>query len=309
MFASYFLKPPYFIFLQLLIYLGIPYNVFLDFCRFWKFGEVSLNVYNAIVEDAETNKTIANMMKSNRDNFNNNSELKIYKNILKQYDYPEYVKHLIKGISGEKDPSKWKWPESLQYFLRNFRLRQFIECSLLAKLTFSEINRYWMLFDSPGILHEYFEPYRDLFWNISSTPTIDQQLFLKRNCTRQFYTKHQKIVGMGREQLLGEFGLQTQADEKKSMKGITLKVTKKILDSPEEPRQDLHSLLALGCTYIARTDIEHQREQADKNLQNPAFSHGCQLSSSALEVRRRNREYRFKQLLSTSVRDEGAYYE
>ncbi len=313
---AYFITvPPHYVFLKLIIYLGIPYKAYLDFCEFWNIGKVAQTVYDAIAEDAMKNKTIAKMVIYNRKNLGD-IKLRIYKQIRTKFHFPEVIDQLIDGISGAtvvSDPTTWKMPEPLLYFLQNYQLREFVENALLIKLPFHKINKYWGISNPVGILHEHFDIYRYFLWNIEAMPKLDLQLYFKHNCTNQFYRKHLRIVGKTLNTFLGEYGLQTEAERKKSMMEIAHKAANNILNTSEDPAQNTYNLLASCCSSIARIDHDHPTTQAEKKLQNTMSSLYPQikpnLNPSAQDVRNRNREYRFKQLVSSSVKDPGVYHE
>ena len=304
---------PNFNMIKLLILLGFLYEVYSAFCDKWIIGKIPNSTYDTMLEDLMKDERPNQIIVLNRKNLEDNKALKISKKVREEFDFPEITTQIVEGISNAadvNDPSTWDLPEFMKYFLRNFKLRAFVECALLASMPFNDINRLWKTFNPEGILRELLDQYKYFFWNNRDISKMDLRSFLKSNANNPFYHKHFQIMEKGREAFMGEYGIQTDTEREKNMREIAHKSMLKIKKNPEEPNKINHSLLELYCTYISQNKHNKNKRAGRKN-QNANSSFDQQAKSfsnlSAQSVRNSNREYRFKQLLLSSIKsDNGA---
>ena len=307
---NYVMSLPNFRFMMLFIYSGLPWDKYFLWCQYWSFGYFNQESYDAIVVDEMKNKVIAKMITFNRQCFKSKNKIRIIKKVRSRFMFPEVLEQIVDGLSQAatiKDPSKSEMPEALIYFLRNHRMRMFIESGLLVGLSFYEINRFWKQFNSVRILREHFEIYNYFLWDTSSMTSPELRYFFLRNVMNQFYGTHHKVFSKDVNHFLGYWGLQNQAMQNESIDKIALKTLKKILAASEEPPKELFSLLNFCSTQIARSNKKQSSVQTTMK-QNSGYSDPSMLTepntAAAEEVRNSNREYRFKQLLDFNMKME-----
>ncbi|MDP8268882.1 MAG: hypothetical protein P9L97_09160 [Candidatus Tenebribacter davisii] len=301
---------PNHILMKIFIYGGLDWKSYYIWCLGCHFGYCDQDSYNAVVFEEMKNEQIAKMINLNRQRLLNKSKPNITKKIRLMFNNTEIVGNILETLPQVftiKDPGKWKMPPALDYFLKNHRMRIFVESGLLINLTFFNINRYWLQFNPVGIRRDYFDAYRYLIWDTKSMSIPELRYFFLRNAANQFYSTHNKVLSKGVDAFLGCWGLQNRDTQLKSINKIALQVSKKINNTSEGVPKEYFSLIQLCTTEMSHNHnrqlkIKSKSTQFPGNLVPEKFSDS---NPSARHIRDMNREYRFKQLLDFNMNRRG----
>ncbi|MCK5050772.1 MAG: hypothetical protein KAS53_03455 [Candidatus Cloacimonetes bacterium] len=283
------------------IFCGLPWDLYSAWCLYWHIGYCNFVDYDAIVEDEMKDKSIAKMIELNRQRLASKNKLVIIKKVRLNFDFPEIADQIVEALSqtaANEDPGKLKMPSAFVYFLRNHRMRKFIETALLVRLVFHEINRLWLQFNPVGIRRDYFEIFEYFLWNVRSMTNSELREFFKWNGDNAYYRYHHKVLGGDVNQFLGCWGLEDREVQNRSIYKMTSKISNNISNASEGASKELFSLQNSCTSQIVKNEKMQFPNQPipSEFLGNPTWPIKPDMSEAAFQVRNINREYRFQQL-------------
>ncbi len=298
---NYVLELPNFNIALLFIYCGLSWDIYSAWCLYWHIGCCNFREYDAIVDDEKKDKSIAKMIELNRQRLSSNNKLVIIKKVRLIFNFPKIVDQITEALSqaaANEEPGKWKMPPAFDYFLRNHRMRKFIETALLVRLQFHKINIFWLQFNPVGIRRDYFEIFEYFLWNVSRMTNAELREFFKWNAGNQFYGYHHKVLGRDVDQLLGCWGLEDREVQNRSIYKMTSKISNNIQNASESAPKELFSLQNSCTSQITRNEKVQlsTRTIPGDFLGNSTRPMEPDMSEAAFKVRNINREYRFQQL-------------
>jgi len=304
----YLILPPNIVLLLIFVYCGIPWTNYCIWCKSLDVGDITQEVYNAIIAEEKTNRTIEEMIVSNHNKMGTDKKFELQNDVRAKFEFPEIVDQIVNALSQasqNKDTFELIMPEPLQQILQKYKRRQFIECGSMVGLQFYKLEQYWQIIEPTGIVREHYDAYKYFLWNLEVITKISLPDFLKQNNRNPFYGLHNRILGKDESYFLGCFGLQDkQGFNKNNYKLINS--TLKMLGSMDEAPKELYSLLDLCSSQYGRAKKDKLFASSTQNKSPGLFDKYEKIKSeAALRLHKENRDYQLKKLHDKSKNNKG----